>query len=111
MEDKSNTVVEAYVSQMFLRPGQSPGWGDLLLRINLTSMLKWTPVLSIPAWRWMPESLSNPAYCATSQGLFKQPRPQLPQVDLIPLQPPVFTRRWRQGSYVQRELCAQRRTR
>ena len=74
-EEKHNKIVEAYVSQMVLNSGKSPSWGDLLLCSNLTYMLKHTPVLSIPAWRWMPEILSNPAYSATLQRLFRPLQP------------------------------------
>jgi len=63
-------VVEAYVSQMVLNSGKTPSWGDLLLCSNLTYLLKHTPVLSIPAWRWMPEILSNAAYRTTLERLF-----------------------------------------
>ena len=63
-------VVEAYVSQMVLQSGKSPSWGDLLLCTNLTFTLKRTPVLSVPAWRWMPEILSNEAYRSALGQLF-----------------------------------------
>jgi hypothetical protein len=69
-KEMRNKVVEAYVSQMELTSGIRPTWGDLLLCTNLTYMLKDTPVLSIPAWRWMPEILSNTAYRATLERLF-----------------------------------------
>jgi len=82
-----NKMVEAYVSQMVLNSGKSPSWGDLLLCSNLTYMLKSTPVLSIPAWRWMPEILSNPAYGATLEHLFGQP-----VSTAGPLKPPAFYR-------------------
>lgn len=66
-------VVEAYVSQMVLQSGKAPSWGDLLLCTNLTYTLKRTPVLSVPAWRWMPEILSNEAYRSALGHLFGAP--------------------------------------
>ena len=66
-------VVEAYVSQMVLQSGKAPSWGDLLLCTNLTYTLKRTPVLSVPAWRWMPEILSNEAYRSALGDLFGAP--------------------------------------
>ena len=67
-------VVEAYVSQMVLRSGRGPSWGDLLLCTNLTHVLQHTPVLAVPAWRWMPEILSNAAYRDTMERLFSAGR-------------------------------------
>jgi hypothetical protein len=69
-QEMKNKVVEAFVSQMVLHSGRTPTWGDLLLCTNMTYMLKHTPVLSIPAWRWMPEILSNGAYRSTLLRLF-----------------------------------------
>ena len=67
-------VVEAYVSQMVLRSGRGPSWGDLLLCTNLTHVLQHTPVLAVPAWRWMPEILSNAAYRDTMERLLSAGR-------------------------------------
>ena len=61
-QERRDVTVEAYTSQLVLSSGQTIDWASLLLCRNLTYLLKRSPILSVPAWRWMPEILQNAAF-------------------------------------------------
>jgi hypothetical protein len=61
-QERRDATVEAYRSQLIMSSGQAIDWASLLLCRNLTYLLKRTPILLVPAWRWMPEILQNKAF-------------------------------------------------
>jgi sulfite exporter TauE/SafE len=70
-EEQRTATVEAFRSQLVMSSGQKLDWASLLLCRNLTYLLKRTPVLVVPCWRWMPEILQNAAFQPIFKGLFR----------------------------------------
>ena len=70
-QERRDATVEAYRSQLLMSSGQTLDWASLLLCRNLTYLLKRTPILAVPAWRWMPEVLQNAAFRPAFERLLR----------------------------------------
>jgi hypothetical protein len=70
-DEQRSSTVEAFRSQLVMSSGQKIDWASLLLCRNLTYLLKRTPVLVVPCWRWMPEILQNAAFEQIFSSLFR----------------------------------------
>ncbi len=70
-DEQLRSTVEAFRSQLVMSSGQKLDWANLLLCRNLTYLLKRTPILVVPCWRWMPEILQNADFQPIFNGLFR----------------------------------------
>jgi hypothetical protein len=70
-DEQRSATVEAFRSQLVMSSGQKLDWASLLLCRNLTYLLKRTPILVVPCWRWMPEILQNAAFQPIFSRLFR----------------------------------------